>query len=244
MQNITLQISKEVMQAELNAVEGRVAISLDSLKVQFTMQLEFMQAMQDMTSAKLLELQSQIDSIALRLPPNPRPTQVDVLKGATSSTPSEMQVQHPQPEPEAEMPTVLPIHTGVPMPVSLDGNKDAMTRVEVPSDRSISAKITESDRTQDTIELRESMWDASILLGIKELGKLNSSIGGVALLLNMFVQFLFAMIVILAHLGAHRQSHQSNNRAIPVLAAHNRPPIPVHGSVEWSISSGSSLCWR
>ena len=198
MQNITLQISKEVMQAELNAVEGRMAISLDSLKVQFTMQLEFMQAMQDMTSAKLLELQSQIDSIALRLPPNPRPTQVDVLKGATSSTPSEMQVQHPQPEPEAEMPTVLPIHTGVPMPVSLDGNKDAMTRVEVPSDRSISAKITESDQTQDTIELRESMWDASILLGIEELGTLNSSIGGVALLLNMIVQFLFAMIVILA----------------------------------------------
>ena len=110
--------------------------------------------------------------------------------------------------------------TGGPISVSLDGSEDVITRIEVPSDnskldeynRTIGADFAES-RTTDTIELRESTWDASILLGTKELGKLNSSIGGAALLLNIFVQFLFALIVILAlSVCPHRVTDKTTER--------------------------------
>ena len=84
MRNTTLPISEEAIQVGLNAMEGRVAISLDALKAHFTMQLDFVQDMQAMSSAKLSELQTQIDDLALRLPPKNRPIQLDVLQGRTA----------------------------------------------------------------------------------------------------------------------------------------------------------------
>ena len=52
------------------------------------------------------------------------------------------------------------------------------------------------EAAEDMVPLGETMWDASLLLGVGELGTLHSIIGLFALLANTFVQLVFAVIVV------------------------------------------------
>ena len=70
----------------------------------------------------------------------------------------------------------------------------------VPDLQRVSTKTKTEEEEQTTVPLGETMWEASLLLGMQEPGTVHTNLGLVTLLLNIFVQFAFAFIVL--NLGA------------------------------------------
>ena len=102
----------------------------------------------------------------------------------------------------------------------------------------VSASRDES--AEDVIQLGETMWEACLLLGVKELGTVHSIIGLIALLMNMLAQLAFTVIVVDLRVDDRVTDETAKAYQFWRLNIAHR----IHGPDQGSVPRGSSLLWR